>query len=247
MTTSRQSPRMLDVDLLHGHRQNVRDQVGDITELAASIRQHGLVQPIVVTEHPDRPGQYLILAGHRRTEAARTVGLSQVPCLIRHDAGTVDDHVALMLVENMQRRNLSAVEKARAMKKLIDRGMSQVDVARRIGVTPTTVNTHIMLLDLSDDELAKVEAGEVLVQDAKAAVRAARSASRSSNGAPVRGRPIQIEPRHLAPSHPLADSVRDSCDHSRRPKVGGVGCGQCWEAAIREDVIREAAQPGDAA
>lgn len=234
MTTSRQTPRMIDVDLLVGHAQNVREAVGDITELAASIRQHGLVQPVVVTEHPVKDDHFLILAGHRRTEAARSIGLTQVPCLVRHEAGDLDDHVALMLVENMQRRNLSAVEKARAMNKLIDRGMSQVELARRLGVTPTTVNTHVMLLELSADELAKIDAGEVLVGDAKAAVRAARLTSRG-NGAPTRGRPIQVEARHFAKSHPLASTVRDRCDHSARPKIGDVGCGQCWESAIRDD------------
>src|SRR4051794_19119536 len=136
MSVSRQSPRMLRLDSLIGHQQNVRKDVGDVTELAASIRQHGLVQPIVVTEHPRYEGKYLILAGHRRAAAAATIPLEQVACIIRHDAGVAEDHIALMLVENMQRQNLSPVEKARAMRRLIDHGLSQSEIARRLGTTP---------------------------------------------------------------------------------------------------------------
>jgi len=233
---------MLPLDALVHHTENVRNEVGDITELAASIRQQGLVQPIVVTEHPAKPGKYLILAGHRRAAAAASIPLAQVACLIRHDAGAPEDHIALMLVENMQRRDLSPVEKARAMKKLIDHGMSQSEVARRIGVTPGSVNNYVMLLDLSPDELAEVEAGFIRLGDARAAIKAARAGERVQHGKPARGRPAYVEPPHFSVRHPLATAAEELCDHTLRPKVTRfvTACGQCWETVIRDDAIARA-------
>lgn len=237
MTTSRQTPRLLPIAALHPHDSNVRDDLGDITELAASIRQHGLVQPVVVTEHPTLESQYVILAGHRRVAAAATIGLEQVVCIVRHDAGNADDHVALMLVENMQRRNLNPVERARAMKRLVQSGMTQSDVARRLGVTPTTVANTILLLELSEEELDQVVAGELRVGDARAAVKAARATYRVDHGASDRGRPPVTEPRHFIRAHPLASAVSALCDHTTRPHVDRsvLACGQCWEQVIRDD------------
>lgn len=235
---NRQTPRMIAVADLLGHRQNVRDHVGDVSELAASIRQHGLIQPLVVTPHPNHAGKYLILAGHRRAAAAASIPLEQVPCVIRHEAGAVGDHLALMLVENMQRRNLTPVEKARAMQKLIDRGMTKADVARRIGVSQATVNTYVMLLELDDEALKEIEAGAVQLGDAREAVRAARAERREPTGTRP-GRPTQVEPAHFTRSHPLAAAVRARCDHSARPLVGWSGCGQCWESAIRQDALSD--------
>lgn len=242
MSVSRQSPRMLPLDLLIGHKQNVRADIGDLSELTASIRQHGIVQPIVVTEHPHHEGKYVILAGHRRAAAAAEIPLEQVVCIIRHDAGTADDHVALMLVENMQRQSLSPVEKARAMQKLIDHGLSQSEVARRIGVTPTTVNQHVMLLELSDEELEQIEAGHVRVGDARAAIQIARANERIDRGTPVRGRPPVVEPAHFTRTHPLAAAAEAMCDHTQRPWIYRtvLACGQCWEAVIRDDAIATA-------
>jgi ParB/RepB/Spo0J family partition protein len=226
MSTNRQTPRMLPTAALLGHRQNVRDNVGDVSELTASIRQHGLIQPIVVTPHPNHAGKYLILAGHRRAAAALSIPLQQVPCVIRPDAGSIDDHLALMLVENIQRRNLSPVEKARAMQKLIDRGATQADVARRLGVTAATVNTHVMLLELDDDALREIEEGTVQVGEAKAAIRQDRAERRELADRKPTGRPLQVEPAHFTKAHPLAAAVRERCDHSTRPLVGWSGCGQ---------------------
>lgn len=240
MTSRRQTPRMLPLRILLDHGDNVRTDVGDLDELAASIRAQGLLQPIVVTPHR-RDGHYLILAGHRRAAAARTIPLDNVPCLIRDDAGDTTDHIALMLVENMQRANLSAVEKARAMQRLVDAGQNQTQIARRLGLTPSAVNNYLLLLDLSDDELEQIEAGEVTLGHARAAAKALRSNRRADYGTPRRGRPPVVEPAHFTPSHPLAGHVEAACTHTSRPYPSRTvaACGQCWEEAIRSDAIAE--------
>lgn len=238
MTSRRQTPRMLPLRILLEHKDNVRADVGDLNELAASIRAQGLLQPIVVTPHR-RDGHYLILAGHRRAAAARSIPLDNVPCLVREDAGDIADHIALMLVENMQRSNLTAVEKARAMQRLVDAGQNQTQIARRLGLTPATVNQYLLLLDLSDEELAKVEAGEVTVGHARAAAKVIRARNRIDYGKPRRGRPPVVEPAHFTRTHPLAARVESFCDHTGRPYPSRAvsACGQCWEEVIRDDAL----------
>jgi ParB/RepB/Spo0J family partition protein len=242
MTNRRQTPRMLPLRILLDHNDNVRTNVRDLDELAASIRAQGLLQPIVVTPHR-RDGHYLILAGHRRAAAARSIPLDNVPCLIRDDAGSTADHIALMLVENMQRSNLTAVEKARGMKRLVDAGQNQTQIARRLGLTPSAVNSYLLLLDLSDEELAKVEAGEVTVGHARAVAKASRARTRVDHGTPNRGRPPVVEPGHFTKNHPLAAQVEALCTHTGRPYPGRAvnACGQCWEQVIRDDASRSTA------
>lgn len=236
MSIPRQTATMLPIELLVPHPENVRKTIGDVSELAASIRQNGLVQPIVVTQQPNRKDRYLILAGHRRHAAAQRIGLRQVPAIIRHDLPHISDHLSLMLVENVQRTQLSPVEKAEAIRELMKVGLTQADVARVTGMHASTVNSLMLINEVDENTLEAIKTGDVTVGEAQAAVRRERAASRERLDAPVRGRPVQVDPPHFRRSHPLADTVGQLCDHSTRPKVGGVGCGQCWEQAIRSDV-----------
>lgn len=244
MSIPRQTAAMLPIDLLVPHPQNVRKAIGDVSELAASIRENGLVQPLVVTQQPNRKDRYLILAGHRRHAAAQRVGMRQVPVVIRHDLDHIADHLSLMLVENVQRTQLTPVEKAEAIRDLMAVGLTQADVARVTGMHPSTVNSLMLINEVDETTLEAIKAGDVTVGDAQAAVRRERAASRERLNTPTRGRPVQVDPPHFRLSHPLGQLVADRCDHSTRPKVGLVGCGQCWEQAIREDVAVEAVHGG---
>jgi ParB/RepB/Spo0J family partition protein len=233
----KQTATMLPPGSLVPHPNNVRKSVGDISELAASIRQNGLVQPIVVTEHPSRAYHYLILAGHRRHAAALRLGMNMVPCLVRHDVTHMADHLQLMLVENVQRTQLSPIEKAEAIRELMSFGLTQADVARVTGLHASTVNSLTLINELDESSLEAVKTGDLTVGAAQEAVRKERAASRERLGTPERGRPVQVDPPHFAPKHRLAAAVRELCDHSTRPKVGSTGCGQCWEAVIRQDAL----------
>jgi ParB family chromosome partitioning protein len=235
MTIPRQTAALVPIDLLVPHPQNVRKQLGDISELAASIRENGLVQPLVVTQQPNRKDRYLILAGHRRYAACQRIGLRQVPVVIRHDLDHIADHLSLMLVENVQRTQLTPVEKAEAIRDLMAVGLTQADVARVTGMHPSTVNSLLLINEVDEETLEAIKAGDVTVGDAQAAVRRERAASRERMNEPARGRPLQVEPPHFRGSHPLAAAARAVCAHSSRPKIGGVACGQCWESAIRAD------------
>ena len=115
-----------------------------LQELANSIQEHGLIQPLVVVQQ----GQgYQLIAGERRLQAAKLVGLSQVPALVK-DA-TPQQMLELALVENIQRADLNPLEEAAAYQQLIeDFGLTQAQVARRVGKSRTAVANSVRLLRL---------------------------------------------------------------------------------------------------
>ena len=100
-----------------------------LEELASSIKEYGLIQPIVVTK---KDGYYSIVAGERRWRASKIAGLKEIPAIIREDDEKVNSEISL--IENMQRENLNPVEKAMGIKKLVaNYGMSQEQIAEKLG------------------------------------------------------------------------------------------------------------------
>lgn len=232
---ARQTIKQLPIQQLTRNPANIREELGEVSELAVSIKEHGILEPLIVTENPDGRG-YLILAGHRRLAAACLAGLTKVPVVIRHGLGDDDiEQLVVMLVENCQRRDLNPVNRAEAYGALINRGVTRTEIARRVGVTPGTISYYLSLLHLDEKSREQVRQGTVNSTDAIAAVRQQRQLDRKTKGSPKRGRPAASEPHHFGSRHPLAYLVRRSCTHTARPRVGQIGCGQCWEAAIRAD------------
>lgn len=226
----------IHVSRIAPHPDNPRADLGDLTELAASIRVQGILQPLLVQPFPGRPGHYQLLAGHRRLAAARRLRMDTVPATVRpaREGSQRARALEVMLVENCQRRDLGPVEKAEAMGQLRDLGMNAVAIARRIGLSPSTVSYYLSLLDLDAATRARIAAGTVRVSDARAAVTRTRKATRGGST----GRPAHAEPAWLTGGHRLARIARALCDqlaHTTRPMVGNVACGQCWEQAIRDD------------
>ncbi len=129
-------------------------------ELAASIRRHGLLQPVLVTPAPDDPTRFLLVAGERRWRAARAAGAAHVPArVISADARK---RLEVSLVENVQRRGLSAVERARAYAALIHEfGLTQAQVARAVSLSRSAVANTLRLLELADDVREALDAGRI--------------------------------------------------------------------------------------
>jgi len=115
-----------------------------LEELAASIKEKGIIQPLVVTQ---KEGFYEIIAGERRWRASQKAGLRELPVVIREAS---DDAVMeLALIENIQREDLNAIEEAQAYKSLVEQfGISQEEVARRVGKSRTSVTNALRLLKL---------------------------------------------------------------------------------------------------
>jgi ParB family chromosome partitioning protein len=116
-----------------------------LAELAASIREHGLIQPLIVTQQgPDR---YQLIAGERRWQASRMAGLDRVPVIVKE--ATPQQSLELALVENIQRADLNPLEEAAAYRQLVEEfGLTQEQVAERVGKSRVTVTNAIRLLRL---------------------------------------------------------------------------------------------------
>jgi ParB family chromosome partitioning protein len=119
----------------------------ELEDLMASIRAHGILQPITVTEKSD--GGYELIAGERRYRAAQAIGLPTVPALVRKTTPT--EKLELALIENIQRQNLNAIEEAIAYNRLITEfGLTQEEVAVKVGKQRSTVANTLRLLDLPE-------------------------------------------------------------------------------------------------
>lgn len=120
----------------------------EIGELADSIKEHGVIQPLIVTQGQS-DGQYVLIAGERRLQAAQQAGLENVPVIIRE--ATQEEFLLLALIENLQRADLSPLETAAAYKHLVEEfNLTQEQVAERVGKSRVAVTNTLSLLDLSD-------------------------------------------------------------------------------------------------
>lgn len=156
----------INIDLIIPNRFQPRLTFDEKTlnELAASIKEHGIIQPLVLRRLGDK---FEIIAGERRYKAATLAGLTEVPAIISN----IDDNKSaeLALVENVQRKNLNSLEEAKSYKKILDKeGLTQEELAKKIGVAQSTVANKLRLLNLT------MEAQDALMNE-KISERHARS------------------------------------------------------------------------
>lgn len=133
-----------EISKLKANPDNPRGKVvidDSLRELAASIESQGVLQPILITP------EGMIVAGHRRTKAAELAGLSSVPVIVREMTET--QQIQIMLIENLQREDLSVLQTAQAYKALTDRGLSIREIAKAIGWRNDTVSRHLDILRLT--------------------------------------------------------------------------------------------------
>lgn len=126
---------------------NAGQEDSGIAELAASIREKGLLNPLLVRS--SGPGTFEVIAGQRRLLACQRIGYDPVPCLVRDDTDDTDA-VTLSLVENVHRADMSPLDKARALKQLYERHGTYERVAKETAWSASTVSKYIRLLDLPD-------------------------------------------------------------------------------------------------
>ena len=161
--------RKVAIDLVVRNPKNPRKHFAeeDLQDLASSIRQHGIVQPVVVRPLPD--GKYEIIAGERRWRAAQLAGLNELPVLVRE----VDDRMALELaiVENVQRADLNPLEEALGYEQLIaEHGYTQNDLGEIIGKSRSHVANSLRLLKLPDLVRDMITSGSLSAGHARALV-----------------------------------------------------------------------------
>lgn len=141
--------RLVPIDKLDPNPEQPRTEIGDLTELAASISEKGVLEPLLVK--PSRlTGRWMIIAGERRWRAAREAGLSEVPCIEME----VDDRTIaeIALIENMQRKDLTIWEEADGLLFLCEKfGHTRDEVARKVGKSRSTVTELISIASLPED------------------------------------------------------------------------------------------------
>ncbi|NLI80217.1 MAG: ParB/RepB/Spo0J family partition protein [Deltaproteobacteria bacterium] len=156
------------VDMLEPNPHQPRQVGGDdgMEEMACSIREKGVLQPILVTRTDD-PDIYRILAGERRWRAAKLAGLPDVPVLLRDS--TSEEALEIALIENIQRRDLNCIEEALAYKRLQDEfHLTQEKIAKRVGKDRSTIANLLRLLQLPEEIQGAVLNGQIAMGHARA-------------------------------------------------------------------------------
>jgi len=159
----------VDVRTIRLNPRQPRSQLdpAQLTELALSIRQHGILQPLILTRDPEQEG-YTLIAGERRLQAARQAGLAKVPAIVR-EAASDQELLELALIENIQRADLSPLEAALAYQTLADDfGLSHDDIARRVGKQRATITNTIRLLKLPQPALDALSTSQISEGHARA-------------------------------------------------------------------------------
>lgn len=139
--------RMIPIDRLDANPDQPRTEIGDLTELTASIKEKGVLEPLLVK--PMTLGRWMIIAGERRWRAAAAAGLTEVPCI---EMDVDDSAVAeIALIENMQRKDLTPWEEADGLRALCERfGYTHEDVARKVGKSRSTVTEALSIASIPD-------------------------------------------------------------------------------------------------
>jgi ParB family chromosome partitioning protein len=152
--------RMVTLDSINPNPRQPRSMMDDaaLDELAASIEEHGLIQPLIVNEETD--GRYTLIAGERRWRASQRAGLLEVPVVVKE--ASPQAMLELALIENIQRADLNPLEEATAYRQLMDEfGLTQSQVAQRVGKSRPAVANYVRLLDLPPEVQEAVVAGEL--------------------------------------------------------------------------------------
>lgn len=149
----------IEVTKLLQHPDNPRKSIGDVTELAESIKARGILQNLTVV--PAENGMYTVIIGHRRLAAAKQAGLTEVPCaVVDMDYKT---QLSTMLLENMQRSDLTVYEQAQGMQMMFDLGVPVAEIVEKTGFAETTVRKRLKIATLPTEQMQRaVERGGTL-------------------------------------------------------------------------------------
>ena len=160
----------LPIDSIYANPEQPRKHFSEeeIKELSDSIKEYGVLQPIIVSKMKD--GKYILIAGERRLRASIKAGLNKIPAIVKEAS---DRDIALIaLVENVQRENLSYIEEATAYRKLmIDFGLSQTEIAKRVGKQQSTISNKIRLLSMPEDIIEMLLDSQLTERHARALLR----------------------------------------------------------------------------
>ena len=219
--------RMLGTDQIEPDPAQPRRQFDDakLEELASSIREHGVIQPLIVRADGNR---FRLVAGERRWRASQLAGLAEVPVVVRDIHAHQVFEVAL--IENIQRADLNPMEEARGYAQLLARGQKQARVAAIVGKSRSHIANLVRLLDLPDDVQSMVEDGRLSMGHARAilgtddpqaaadmavgeALSVRQTEARTRKPAPKRARPTDTKPEASEPDSEMAADLKMLSGH----------------------------------
>ncbi len=154
---------MISVDKLYPHPDNPRKSLGNLTELSESIKAKGVMQNLTVVPRAERDGTYTIIIGHRRHAAAKKAKLKELPCVIVEMSE--QEQVATMLLENIQRSDLTAYEQAKGFQMMMDLGDSVKGIVDKTGFSESTVRRRLKMAELDESVLEKVSSRQISFGD----------------------------------------------------------------------------------
>lgn len=179
----------IPVGKLNPHPRNPRRSVGDVADMAASILKHGVLEPLIVAP-ATRGSSFVLIAGHRRAAAAKAAKLKMVPCLVRGDLATDRAQLEAMLVENLQRADLTPVEEAAAYEQLLlDPDLTPAALAARVGQPVKRIQDRVKLGKLDDVLKDRLHAGQLTIEQGLALVEFADDPKLSKELAKAAGSP----------------------------------------------------------
>ena len=208
----------IPVDQLRPNPQQPRHRFDEeaLEELAASIRVHGVLQPLLVSEDP--PRGYLLITGERRWRAARLAGLATVPAVIRERIEE-EQQLELALVENLQRRDLTPLEESHAFDQLrVGLGLSQQEIADRVGMDRSTVANSLRLLKLPPEVQEMVERGELSAGHGRALLAFADEAQRIEWGRRAAATGLSVRALERVAAEARGDTTAGKRPESNRRK-----------------------------
>lgn len=163
--------RMVPIERIHANPDQPRQTFGesDLADLTNSIREKGVIQPLIVRADPSRDGEFQIVAGERRWRASQLAKLHELPVVVR-DLNDVEV-LEIAIIENIQRADLNAVEEAQGYRQLMDsHGHTQEQVAKALGKSRSHIANLLRLLNLPDDVLMYLKEGKLSAGHARALV-----------------------------------------------------------------------------
>lgn len=151
------------IDKLHPHPQNPRKVLGDIDELAESIKASGILQNLTVVPMNDDWTEFTVIIGHRRLAAAKQAGLTELPCAVVEM--TEKEQLSTMLTENMQRSDLTVYEEAKGCQLLLDLGDTVAEVAEKTGFSESKIRRRVKLCELDEEAFKESQIRQPTLQD----------------------------------------------------------------------------------
>ena len=155
--------QMIPTDKLHPHPDNPRKVIGDVSELAESIKTNGILQNLTVVPNNDKWDDFTVIIGHRRLAAAKQAGLTELPCAVVEM--TEKEQLSTMLTENMQRSDLTVYEEAKGCQLLLDLGDTVAEVAEKTGFSESKIRRRVKLCELDEEAFKESQIRQPTLQD----------------------------------------------------------------------------------